>query len=107
MTFNRTYDKIIQKIDVLKTYFWQLENWYLSDEQVDKYNLKSLKNILVFLNKNKKLCDEILSIPESYSKWVKNANLLSKEFNQKIDYNVISELCDYVLKVFLQLASKR
>lgn len=101
-----SYDKTIQKIDALKTYFWQLENWYLSDDQIDKYNLKSLKNILVFLKKNKKLCDEFLSIPEFYSKWVKNANLLLKEFNQKIDYNVISELCDYVLKVFLVLDTK-
>jgi hypothetical protein len=102
-----SYDKIIQKIDALKTYFWQLENWYLSDEQVDKYNLKSLKNILVFLKMHKKECNEILSIPESYSKWVKNANLLLKESGEKFDYNSISELCDYVLKVFLALGSKR
>lgn len=101
-----SYDKTIQKIDALKTYFWQLENWYLSDDQIDKYNLKSLKNILVFFKKNKKLCDGILSIPESYSKWVKNANSLLKESGEKIDYNSISELCDYVLKVFLALDTK-
>lgn len=102
-----SYDKTIQKIDALKTYFRQLGKWYLSDEQVDKYNLKSLKNILFFLKMHKKECNEILPIPTNYSKWVKNANLLLKETGKKIDYNSISELCHYVQNLFATISWKK
>lgn len=100
-----SYNKNVLKLDALKNYFWQLQNNYLPDSPIDKYNLKSLKTVLNFLKLHKKECNEVCRLPDGYAEWVKNANLLLK--GKVPDYGAISNLCDYVLNVFLSLDSKQ
>lgn len=100
-----SYNKNVWKLDALKTYFWQLQNNYLLDSPIDKYNLKSLKTVLNFLKLHKKECNEVCRLPENYAEWIKNANLLLK--GKAPEYGAICNLCDYVLKVFLSLDSKQ
>jgi hypothetical protein len=101
----RFYSEVVEKMKIIKNYFWQVGKWYFPYDDIDKYHLKSLRNILVLLKMHKKEFNEISPIPENYANWIKNANLLlsSKEKSKSvfIDYDSISELCDYVLNVFL------